>query len=256
MAALQAYGKGFARVYNAIWQGFARQAAPLIRTYYERLPMAAASREMLDLCCGTGQLALHFLEHGYRVDGLDLSSHMLEYARENNADYLKCGAARFFQGDAADFRLDRRYGLIVSTFDALNHLPHLAALAGCFRAAAVALREGGCFIFDLNTRAGLRKQWNYLNVEDGEAMTVIQRGFYDEDTRKAYMKISGYTRNQDGSYERFEELVYNTGFELSQVREELLASGWGEVHFARLQALAEPVVEPEMEPRIFVVAKR
>lgn len=252
---MQAYGQGFARVYNATWQGFARQAAPPIRAYYEELPVAAANRDVLDLCCGTGQLALHFLEHGYRVDGLDLSPHMLTHAGENAADYLTTGAARFILGDAADFRLERRYGLIVSTFDALNHLADLDALENCFRCAAAAVLDGGCFIFDLNTGAGLRR-WSNMTLEDGEIMTVIQRGFYDEGLGKAFMKISGFIRNQDGYYERFEELVYNTAFDLERVRRALADQGWEEVHFARLKALAEQLAEPEREPRVFVVARR
>lgn len=67
---MQAYGAGFARVYNLRWSGFARQVAPLILEYFEVSPFAAANKRVLDLCCGTGQLALYFLEKGYRVVGI------------------------------------------------------------------------------------------------------------------------------------------------------------------------------------------
>ncbi len=92
---MQAYGKGFARIYNLKWTGFARQVAPLILEYYEATPFAAANKRVLDLCCGTGQLAGYFLERGYRVVGIDLSEHMLRYARENALAYMVSGQAQF-----------------------------------------------------------------------------------------------------------------------------------------------------------------
>ncbi|MBE0697995.1 MAG: class I SAM-dependent methyltransferase, partial [Anaerolineaceae bacterium] len=68
---MQAYGSSFARVYNLRWTAFSTQVAPRIRTYYESTPFGRENQHMLDLCCGTGQLALHFLDHGYQVTGLD-----------------------------------------------------------------------------------------------------------------------------------------------------------------------------------------
>ena len=90
---MQAYGPGFARIYNLRWTAFVQDVAPRILSYYERAPIAPANKSLLDVCCGTGQLAVYFLERGYRVTGLDLSEHMLHYARENVAPYVESGQA-------------------------------------------------------------------------------------------------------------------------------------------------------------------
>lgn len=103
---MQGYGATFARIYNQMWAGFARDLAPRILDYYADTLLASTNQSLLDLCCGTGQLALHFLEHGYRVVGLDLSDAMLEYARESADMFVQSGQARFIQGDAAAFALD------------------------------------------------------------------------------------------------------------------------------------------------------
>ena len=79
---MQAYGPGFARVYNSQWGGFARQLAPRLLEWHERTYAGSAGKNVLDLCCGTGQLALYFLEKGYKVTGIDLSEPMLRFARE------------------------------------------------------------------------------------------------------------------------------------------------------------------------------
>ena len=91
---MQAYGSGFARVYNQRWTGFARQAAPFLLNFYAERPLAQQNRFVLDLCCGTGQVALYFLERGYRVVGLDLSAAMLTYAAENTHAFIATGQAR------------------------------------------------------------------------------------------------------------------------------------------------------------------
>jgi SAM-dependent methyltransferase len=255
---MQGYGAAFARVYNLLWAGFAREVAPRILDFYARTPIALTEQTLLDLCCGTGQLSLHFLEHGYHVVGLDLSDAMLEHARENTSMFVQTGQARFVQGDAADFTLDKRFGLVVSTFDALNHLPSLHALRRCFACVHTVTLPGGVFVFDLNTRVGL-KRWNNLGVQETDDALLVNRGIYDGGD-KAYIHINGFVRDDDGRYTRFEETVFNTVFDLAAVRDALLETGWHDAYFARASDLATPLDvasgEPEREGRAFIVATR
>jgi SAM-dependent methyltransferase len=251
---MQAYSKGFARVYNLRWAGFARQVAPFILDFYAATPTGARNKAVLDLCCGTGQLAVHFLEKGYQVIGLDLSEHMLHYARENARQYIESGQATFVQGDASNFTLDKRFGLVVSTFDALNHLENEQALRRCFE--CVYAVSDGYFIFDLNTRRGLRR-WNSIQVDDSDdEVLIINRGIYDGQSDKAWTKISGFLRLPDGLYERFDETAFNTVFEMDRVKGALSEAGWKDAYLARIQDLKTPLDEPENEGRVFVVASK
>lgn len=252
---MQAYGRAFARVYNKRWTGFAHRVAPLILEFYEGTATGKANRTILDLCCGTGQLALHFLEQGYQVTGIDLSEHMLKYASENASAYVEGGQARFAQADASHFDLDQKFGLVVSTFDALNHLEGEEALCSCFQSVFAVLVEGGCFVFDLNTRAGL-KRWNSIHVDDSEEAMIVTRGIYDGQSDRAYTRLSGFLKKTGELYERFEETVYNSVFDMNQVRDSLLRIGWRDVHFARYEELAMPIIEPEKEDRVFFVAHK
>jgi SAM-dependent methyltransferase len=253
---MQAYNRAFARIYNEQWIGFAQHVAPRIQEYYESTPASQVHRSLLDLCCGSGQLAVHFLTHGYRVVGIDLSEAMLDHARKNAAEYVQRGQARFIQADAAHFELDERCGLVVSTFDALNHLPGKEALRSCFASVYPVLEENGVFIFDLNTRAGLREQWSGISVQDRPELMIVNRGLYDEESERAWVRISGFVRTEGGLYERFEQTAYNTAFDLEETRAALLDAGWRHVHFARVQDLGTPLAEPEKERRVFVVAAR
>jgi SAM-dependent methyltransferase len=251
---MQAYGPGFAQVYNKRWINFARQVAPYLLDFYAQTDQASSHRSVLDLCCGTGQVARYFLEREYQVVGLDLSAAMLHYARENTQPYLVSRQARFVQADATNFTLPDRFGLVISTFDALNHLPDLTALRQCF--AAVAAVCDGYFLFDLNTRVGLRR-WNSIEVDDSrDDMTIVNHGIYDVTSDRAWLKVTGFVRNGEGLYERFEQTVYNTIFAMSDVKTLLLETGWRDAYFARRQDLKTPLTDPEQEGRVFIVAQK
>ncbi len=251
---MQAYGKSFAKVYNLMWTGFARQVAPFLLDFYAATQPGQENKPVLDLCCGTAHLAVCFLEKGYRVVGLDLSEHVLHHARENARQYIEAGKATFIQGDARNFKMDERFGLVVSMYDSLNHLEDEAALLNCFQ--CVYEVSEGYFIFDLNTRLGLRR-WNNILVDDSdEEVLILNRGVFDEQSERAWLKISGFLRLPNGLYERFEETVFNTAFKMEKVKQALLEVGWKTVYFARLQDLKAPIEEPELEGRVFVVASK
>jgi SAM-dependent methyltransferase len=252
---MQAYGSLFAKVYNQLWQSFARNLSPLVHQFYESTPLGQTRKTLLDLCCGTGQLSVYFLERGYRVVGLDLSGDMLKYARENSLPFIVARQARFVEGDTSHFEFDETFGLVVATFDALNHLPDMQALEGCFRSTQAVLESGGTFIFDLNTRKGLEK-WNGVNIDPREDIFLLNRAIYDEITVKALTKITGFVRTEEGLYQRFDETVYNTVFEMQTVMDVLLRSGFQTAYFARSSALDTPIDNPEGEDRVFFVARK
>jgi SAM-dependent methyltransferase len=250
-----AYGSACARIYNQEWTGFVNRVAPSILTFYESGPASEASRAVLDLGCGTGQLAHYCLERGYRVTGLDLSPDMLHYARENNQAAIDSGQATFVQGDLAAFTLDHAVDLVTSTFDTLNHLDDLSALASCFRSVAAVLAQDGVVIFDLNTRTGLRR-WNGIQVQDTEQALIVSRGIYDGQSDRAWVKISGCVRMADGHYERVDETAFNTVFALDAVLQQLRETGFQRSYCARMDDLATPIEHPEDEGRVFVVGRR
>ena len=252
----QAYGEKFARIYNMRWSAFANQVSPLIRSFYEQKMTDPIPKTLLDLGCGTGKLALHFLEHGYRVTGLDLSSAMLAVARENAQEYLVEKQARFVVGDAAEFTLeDETFGLVVATYDTLNHLPDLAALESCFHSVYGVLLDPGWFIFDLNTLVGLHR-WGGVTVQDEPDLVLINRGVVVKEMRRAYTYITGFFRQDDERFERFDEVVYNTAFDLEAVAATLRQVGFSHVHVARVPALDVPLAAPEEEGRVFILAQK
>jgi SAM-dependent methyltransferase len=253
---MQAYGHLFAQAYNKMrWSAFAQRVAPLILDFYDSLSnKTSEGNYVLDLCCGTGQLAMYFLGKGYNVVGIDLSESMLRYAEENTKMHLQNGRVKFLQADATNFKLKERFGLVVSTYDALNHLEDQTALRGCFE--SVFNVSENLFIFDLNTQTGLSRLNTIMVDDDGYNGLVITQCVYDGQSKRAYMKFSGFVPTEEGLYTRFDEVVFNTVFKMKWVKETLLEIGWKDVYFARISDLKTPISEPEREGRIFVVASK
>jgi len=251
---MQEYGQIFAKAYNQKWSGFANRLAPkLLQFCQNHFPNKPA--KILDLCCGTGQIALYFLQHGYEIIGLDASQPMLDYAKQNCALYVAGKKATFQQADAADFELDEKVDFAISTFDSLNHLANEEELQNCFHSVFHSLNENGIFIFDLNTRKGLQR-WNGISIEDDAEITLINRGLLIEQENIAYVKISGFIRNENGAYHRFDETFFNRIFPLQQVETMLKKSGFDSIYFALGVQLEIPVTDPESHSRIFIVAQK
>jgi demethylmenaquinone methyltransferase/2-methoxy-6-polyprenyl-1,4-benzoquinol methylase len=65
-----------------------------------RLAEPRAGERALDLCCGTGDLALALAARGVQTVGLDFSEPMLEVAREKSKFQIPNSKAEFIHGDA------------------------------------------------------------------------------------------------------------------------------------------------------------
>ena len=168
----------FASIYNKYWgDDFTPRVFPILEQMVLRqLPTGA---RILDLCCGTGQLAGTLTALGYRVTGIDGSPEMLKFARGNAPD------AEFINADARTFKLPEQYEAVVSVFDSLNHVMSLEELTDVFRNVYAVLREGGYFFFDMNMEAGYGLTWNdnFGIVEDDHLCIV--RTSYDPDDKVA-----------------------------------------------------------------------
>lgn len=157
----------FAWAYDRFWGGaFAAQALPMIEAH---VPPGS----LLDLCCGTGQLAGELTRRGYRVTGVDGSAAMLAFAKK------RAPRADFRRADARRFKLPPEFDAAISMFDSLNHVLALADLAKVFRNVRTALRPGGRFLFDLNMDEGYRLRWKPLGAIVERDAIVVWRTAYE-----------------------------------------------------------------------------
>jgi SAM-dependent methyltransferase len=129
-----------ARIYDAIYasiRDYPQEAAELDRLIQERRPGA---RTLLDVACGTGA----HLEHltGYELEGLDLDPEMLAVAKE------RLLAAKFHEGDMADFDLGKRFDAVVCMFSSIGYVKTEERLRSAAAAFARHLEPGGVLVVE------------------------------------------------------------------------------------------------------------
>jgi SAM-dependent methyltransferase len=96
---------------------FSRYMEQDARLFYERLDVAAGSK-LLDVACGSGQVALMAAREGLNVTGVDIASNLVLRAQVRaEAEGLN---AKFLEGDAEDLPLESAsFDVVVSLFGAM-----------------------------------------------------------------------------------------------------------------------------------------
>lgn len=102
-------------------------------------------KTLLDMGCGTGRHLAEFAAQGLVCDGFDLSSKMLQQAKERLAGRVSVGLSL---GNLTDFENGKRYDLVVSMFAVMGYLISNNDLLAGFRTARRHLAPGGLFVFD------------------------------------------------------------------------------------------------------------
>ncbi len=248
------YKQDFAGIYNRNWNDFSDKVAPFLLAYFRKYNPSAES--ILDLCCGCGRLSAFFADNGYNVTGIDNSESMLYYARLNNTKHIADGRSDFILADARDFTMEDQYDFCVSTFDAMNHLETIEDLRQCFSSVYNVLTDDSVFIFDLNTARGLENCWFGVRKIKGDDFFLIQDSKYDCISKMGTAEITCFVETGDNVYRRSTENLFNKAFNLFEVSNILIETGFRYVSFARISSLDDPLTDPEEEYRVFIVAEK
>lgn len=167
---------------------------------------------LLDVCCGTGRLTALLQRQGYDVAGVDGSAAMLAEA----AKALSPGTP-LLRADLTDGSFDagilssgprEHFDAALCTFDSVNHFTGDGDLQALFAFVAQALRPGGVFVFDVNTRHKLETIFgdSHYGDDHGE-FAYVWRNRYDPAARTTCFLITLFTRDGEMYRRGEEELV-------------------------------------------------
>jgi SAM-dependent methyltransferase len=233
----------FAAIYDRHWQRFSIEPFPILdRLLLQRL---APGAPILDLCCGTGQIARQLIARGFQVTGLDSSAGMLAFAQHH------APGAHLVLADARDFNLPAPVDAIVSVSDSLSHITEPAGLAAAFRCALAALRPGGWLLFDLNTEAKYRVRWtgNFGIVEPDQACIV--GATYAAETKLARFDATVFLP-AGGSWQRTDFAIESRYYSPPELESALIGAGFRSVEFFDWQRDLDPAGEPD---KFFTLAR-
>lgn len=147
--------------------------------YLERLfgKAGLAVEEVVDISCGTGNMFLELVARGYSVCGFDSSVDMVRLAR---AKVAAGGLVpQVWVGAMQEFSCATLVDAVLCTYDSLNYCQSLDRVRPVFDNAAMALRKGGVFIFDLSTRHNSKRNFqNYYCKDETPEYKYIRQSYY------------------------------------------------------------------------------
>ena len=163
--------------------------------YYESLLLreGQARLTLLDLCCGTGTLALLMAERGHELIGVDRSPEMLSVAAEKAAALETITPPLFLCQDATELDL---YGTVQGAYcclDGMNYLPP-EDLPELLRRLHLFIEPGGRFAFDFHAPEHLRSLDGQVFVDETEDALCLWRGDFDEEENALYYGMDIFSR--------------------------------------------------------------
>lgn len=234
----------FAWFFNTHW---VTDIAPDVLKTLEKIliPKLKPQSRILDLCCGTGQIASALSEKGFSVTGLDNSPEMLAFAKVNAPE------AKFIKGDARDFKLKEKFDVVVSTFDSINHFLSLDDVEEVFNSVHACLTKNGLFVFDINTsRAFIENLDDDTAIVEDDNVCVV-RADYDYETKTGRYDITMFRLIED-KWKRTDAVIEEKCFSLKDLKQRLKRAGFSSI---KIYYADKDLNLEDHEGRVFFVCK-
>jgi len=165
----------------------------------------------LELGVGTARLAIHLAHAGVEMWGIDTSRHMLSAAEKNIAEEDPETQARLHMtlGNAVDFRLPERFGMIYFPSCSFHHILDPADQRAALHNVKEHLAPGGRYVFDLYLVNELKadRGWFVQRKTLHDGAKVIRSGYHVTRPEQRLMSLDmWYDHVVDGRVtERFYE---------------------------------------------------
>lgn len=181
----------------------------------------SAGKQGLDMACGSGYFTRALNKNGFFVDGVDLSTEMLNealsIARKEGL------AVNYRKGDMASFKNFSKVDFITVVNDGINYIAP-EKLLKTFQNFYRLLNKNGVLLFDISTDYKLKNViGNNIFSEDTEDMTYVW--FNACDGKKVDMDISVFTKDGD-KYVKSEESQTQYVYDIATITENLEKCGY------------------------------
>lgn len=155
----------------------------------------------LDLACGTGNMTREIGKSFKNTWAVDLSSEMLSEAEEKlRNSKIK---AKLVCQDISKLNLNSKFDLITCVLDSTNYILEVEDLKNYFLGVYNHLKEGGLFVFDINSYYKLTEVLgnNIYNYDDDEVV-YIWENILENDIVDMYLT---FFIKEGEKYRRFDE---------------------------------------------------
>jgi len=168
------------RVYDLGWSDFALKYLDFVENIIDERFLHKA--KILDLACGTGNLALALGKRGHTVHGVDICPQMINKARLKTTGLP---GITFDVCDMVQFTSFEKYDIVLCTFDSINYLCELNDVNTLFLRVATVLNKSGIFVFDSNTTRHYINRHHGTHQREFNGESFIHKCRYDPDKKEA-----------------------------------------------------------------------
>ncbi len=204
-------------------------------------------RTILDVACGTGNVSEILAGRGYEVVGADIAPGMIEVAKK------KTGGVEYHLADMAELDLGRTFDLAISLFDSLNYITDVDHVARAIRRVGEHVKDGGYFIFDINTIYALAHHFfDQANLGSPHYPHYIWSSEYDHSTRICRVNMQ-FEVMEHGESRQFREVHVQRGHSLEELTGWLGQAGFEVVEILHAYRFRKPTRRSD---RVFFVARK
>ncbi|HLR42492.1 MAG TPA: class I SAM-dependent methyltransferase [Pseudogracilibacillus sp.] len=208
---------------------------------------------MVDLGCGTGEVAIPLAKQGYDMIGVDISTHMLACASNKALD--ENVQVQWLAQDMRQLTGMRDIDMVLSYCDSINYITNETDLSSVFTRVYDSLADDGLFVFDFHAlpyaSTHLMDQ-TFTHVSDD--LTYI----WDCEAGPLIGEMTHYLTffQADGAlYRRFDEVHEQRTFSLDVYEALLKNAQFSKIRFYADFSLEKKITENKGE-RIFAIAEK
>lgn len=209
--------------------------------------------KIVDLGCGTGEVAIPLAKQSYTMIGVDISTHMLACA--SNKALNEKVEVQWLQQDMRQLTGLQDVDMVISYCDSINYITNEADLAAVFTGVYDSLADDGLFVFDFHalpyaSTALMDQTFTHVS-EDLTYIWDCERGALPGEMTH-YLTFF----QADGQrYRRFDEVHEQRTFSLDVYDSLLKDAQFNKITFYADFSLENCITENKGE-RIFVIAEK
>lgn len=184
------YTNGFEKIYDEMYQTFINYQDEF--EFYSGIINDYNKKNVLEIGCGTGNLAAHFINSKIDYLGLDLSDDMVKLSKTKNPN------GSFIQGDLTNFKLDQKRDSVIITGRTTSYLLNNIAINDALKTIYSNLNKNGLLCFDFIDASRF-----FLEIKGGKKVTHNATFDNKNYSRESYMytnTLDNHMFNWDAKY--------------------------------------------------------
>lgn len=209
------------------------------------------AKSILDVGCGTGELIVALLKHGFQVTGVDLSNDMLTVAQEKVENLGK--SCMLFEQDMRTLDGIGSFDVVTVFCDSLNYLLTESDVKQAIQQFYNVLNDKGILLFDVHSEYKMNHIFKGATfAEDLGEIAYIWNVFASDEPNQMEHELTFFVEQNNGLFQKIEEVHVQRTFSIEKYKQWLL-----ETNFEILQIIGDfqGEITPQTE-RIFFIARR